>query len=493
MNTPATPEFPTICAISTPTGTGGIAVIRISGPHAITITDKVWRGKSLTSATTHTAHLGYIIDPQRPDEPVDQAVATVYRAPRSFTGENTVELAVHGSRWIQREVLRLLIHAGCTLAEPGEFTHRALRNGRIDLAQAEGIADVIAANSRAANRLASTQMRGIYSQRLETMRSKLVNLASLMELELDFSDQEVEFADRTHLADIASSLLTDIDRLTASFTTGAAIKDGIPIAIAGATNAGKSSLLNALLGDNRAIVSNIHGTTRDTIEDTVEIGDYLFRFIDTAGLRTTTDTIERLGIERSIASIARARITLLVIDPTAPIPTETVSHILTSLAPHATLITLINKTDLATPAQIAAITAALIPLLTTPTNTPATAGDANAQRSETPDKQPIILQISAETAANIEALRQQLCDTISAEAALTSETDIIVTNLRHAEALRQAAQSTRRILDGLTASLPGDLIAQDIRETIHHLSTITTPITTPELLHTIFSTFCIGK
>lgn len=469
----------TICAISTPAGTGGIAVIRVSGPDAFTLTQKIWQGKPLAEAESHTAHLGNIIDPERPGQPVDQVVATLFRAPRSFTGENTVEISVHGSKWIQREVLRLLIQAGCTLAEPGEFTHRALRNGRIDLAQAEGIADVIAANSRAANRLASTQMRGEYSSRLNSMREALVELASLIELELDFSDQEVEFADRARLREIASALLDQITRLNRSFATGSAIKEGIPVAIAGATNAGKSSLLNALLGDDRAIVSNIHGTTRDTIEDTVEIGDYLFRFIDTAGLRTTSDEIENLGIDRSIKSIENARITILLVDPIAPLPVETVSRILSHIPADTWLLPVVNKSDIASSPQVAETLAQLAELQSLHLNPSAHAFSP--------------LQISAAEGDGIDALREALCDIIAPEASAESESDIIVTNLRHAQALEQARLSTQNIISGLDSSLPGDFIAQDIRETIFHLSAITTPITTPELLQNIFSSFCIGK
>ncbi|MDE6323883.1 MAG: tRNA uridine-5-carboxymethylaminomethyl(34) synthesis GTPase MnmE, partial [Paramuribaculum sp.] len=295
----------TICAISTPPGVGGIAVARISGPDAFEITDRIWKGRKLSETTTHTAHLGTLLNPD--GSILDQAVATIFRAPGSFTGENVVELSVHGSRFVQRELLKNLVSAGCRLAKPGEFTRRAFVAGKMDLAEAEAVADVIASDSRAAHRIAISQMRGSYSEKLSSMRQKLVDLAALLELELDFSEEDVEFASREKLLKIARQVHDEVKRLARSFSAGKAIKDGIPVAIAGHTNAGKSSLVNALLDDERAIVSDIHGTTRDTIEETLELGDYLFRFIDTAGLRQTTDRIEQQGIERTRQMIDRAR------------------------------------------------------------------------------------------------------------------------------------------------------------------------------------------
>ncbi len=261
----------TICAISTAPGCGGIAVIRVSGPDAISIINKIWRGKPLSSVGTHTAHLGTITDPENPTEPLDSGVATVFRAPGTFTGEDVVEISVHGSVWIQRELINLLIRTGCRLAQPGEFTRRAFANGKLDLAQAEAVADVIAATSRSAHRLASSQMRGDFSKRIGALREKLIEIASLLELELDFSEEDVEFASRIHLAELAKNLHTEISSLAATFSTGSALKNGIPVAIVGEPNAGKSTLLNALLNESRAIVSDIPGTTRDTVEDTIEI------------------------------------------------------------------------------------------------------------------------------------------------------------------------------------------------------------------------------
>ncbi|MDE7376855.1 MAG: tRNA uridine-5-carboxymethylaminomethyl(34) synthesis GTPase MnmE, partial [Muribaculaceae bacterium] len=318
----------TICAISTPAGSGGIAVARISGPQAVAIADSVWQGRPLSQAASHTAHLGTVMDGA---EPLDQAVATVFRAPRSFTGEDVVELSVHGSTYVQRRLIQILIDAGARLATPGEFTRRAFAAGKMDLAQAEAVADLIASQDRAAHRIASRQMRGAFSQRLAALRQQLTDLASLLELELDFSEEDVEFASRRQLLDIARQIQDEVTRLAASFRVGQAIKTGIPVAIVGPTNAGKSSLLNALLGDDRAIVSDIHGTTRDIVEDTLAIGDYTFRLMDTAGLRHTADAIETIGIERSRRAAASATIVIALTDATAPAPVDlpdTAAHVI---------------------------------------------------------------------------------------------------------------------------------------------------------------------
>ena len=462
----------TICAISTPPGVGGIAVIRISGPQAINVADRCWKGISLKEAISHTAHLGTVIDTDSSD--LDQAVATVFRAPRSFTGEDTVELAVHGSRYVQRRLLEILCASGARIAEPGEFTRRAFTNGRMDLAQAEAVADVIASTSRSAHRIAVSQMRGGFSRRLASLRENLLELASLLELELDFSEEDVEFASRTRLREIASQLHSEITRLHRSFAAGNAIKDGIPVAIVGPANAGKSSLLNALLDDDRAIISDIPGTTRDTIEETLEIGDYLFRFIDTAGIRETSDSIERIGINRSLKAIAKARIIIAVIDTTAPLPVSTLEQAASPLdetdnPPH--LVIAINKSDLAGSA--------------TPT-------DTEAQKFAESHPNTSVIRISALAGSGLDTLKNILVSHATQDAGAGSD-DILVTNARHAEALSLAAESTARILDGLDTQLPPDLIAQDVRQTIHHLSTITGDIPSSEILATIFSRFCIGK
>lgn len=465
----------TICAISTPPGIGGIAVIRVSGPQAIEIVDKIWRGKPLAEAKSHTAHLGNLIDPSREGELLDQAVATLFRAPASFTGENVVELSVHGSRYVQRRLLEVLISAGARLAEAGEFTRRAFANGKMDLAQAEAVADVIASNSRAAHRLAASQMKGVFSRRLEELRGKLLDLASLLELELDFSEEEVEFASRARLRDIASEIFNEVSRLEKSFSAGSVIKEGIPVAIIGQTNVGKSSLLNLLLGEDRAIVSDIHGTTRDTIEDTLEIGDYLFRFIDTAGLRETTDPIEALGMERSRQALAKAAIIISVVDVTnqSAAQFEVATEGINADVP---TILLLNKSDLLE-ADAQNITDAI----------------TSAIAVKTDSKNLTTINFSTKTGQGHQQLLSTLSDIADQLRGSTDEDTLLVTNLRHANALREAAASSAAVLEGLRLGIPGDLIAQDLRATLHHLSSITGTLTTPDILASIFSRFCIGK
>lgn len=447
----------TICAICTPAGTGALAVIRVSGSEALTIADSIWKGHKLSEAPSHTAHLGYIFDPDN-GEILDQAVATIYRAPASFTGDNVVEFSIHGSRWIQRQLIELLLRRDCRLALPGEFTRRAFAAGKMNLSEAEAVADVIAASSAAAHRLAINQMRGDYSRRLNSLRDELIRLASLLELELDFSEEDIEFADRTQLLEIARSLHTELTRLANSFSSGAAIKDGIPVAIIGPTNAGKSSLLNQLLGDDRAIVSEIHGTTRDIVEDTIEIGPYLIRFKDTAGLRDTSDSIETIGISRSINAANTARIILYLIDPTQPDAPRPEQY------GNAKTIYIINKIDVATPEQLAAaLTLA-----------------------------PEAVEISARKGINIDGVRDAILSTVNAGTQADSDT-LIVTNARHAAAFRAAATSAAAVISGLETNLTPDLIAEDLRQTIHHLSSVTGEITTPQVLQSIFENFCIGK
>ncbi|MDE7427552.1 MAG: tRNA uridine-5-carboxymethylaminomethyl(34) synthesis GTPase MnmE [Muribaculaceae bacterium] len=446
----------TICAISTPAGTGGIAVARISGPekeiHAIL--NKCWTGVPAEKMTSHSAHLGTVTDPQ--GQPLDQAVLTLFREPRSFTGQTVAEISVHGSLYIQRMLLQTLMNAGARMARPGEFTERAFLNGRMDLAQAEGVADMIAANSAAAHKLAMAQLRGTYSQHLKEVRDQLLELAALLELELDFSEEDVEFADRTKLIELAQGLLETLNRLTASFKAGNAIKNGIPVAIVGPTNAGKSSLLNALLGEQRAIVSNIHGTTRDTVEDHLEIGPYMYRFIDTAGIRETTDPIEKLGIERSEKAMSNAAIRLYMVDALDPvIPVQLPSD----------TILVINKTD------------------------------AAAAPRELPREAPVVT-ISALHGSGLDTLRTALTamtEKMQNSTGMNYSEAILVTNARHAQELEEAATAASRALDGLQNQLPADLVAQDLRQTIHHLGAITGTITTPQILSHIFQNFCIGK
>ena len=459
----------TICAISTPHGTGGIAVIRISGPQAITFTSQCWKGTPIANMASHTAHLGNILFAD--GQMLDQVVLTLFRAPNTFTGEDVIEISCHGSMWIQQQIVNRLIECGCQAASAGEFTRRAFANHRIDLSQAEAIADVIAASSRAAHRIAINQMRGAFSNQLADLRTQLLDFVSLIELELDFSEEEVEFADRTQLLTLANHILDIITRLADSFATGNVIKNGLPVAIAGETNAGKSTLLNYLLHDDRALVSNIHGTTRDVIEDTITLGGTLFRFIDTAGIRHTADTIEAMGIERTFKKIGEAQLVLWLIDGTNP--PQHLAQLSTEILPHTAgkqLIAVVNKDDCLNNDQRQAITDALTQLLP-------------------PDAQHIFISAKQQTALT------QLQNMLIEAAALpeADESQVIVTNARHYQALTRAQQALQRAIQGLTDGLSGDFVSQDIREAMHYLGEITGEITTHDILGNIFSRFCIGK
>lgn len=444
----------TICAPATAAG-GAISIIRISGPEAISIANSIF-SRDITSATSHRALYGEIKDEADATTPLDDVLLTVFRSPHSYTGEDSVEVSCHGSRYIVSEILRLLQERGCRMAQPGEFTQRAFLSHRIDLSQAEAVADLIASTNAASHRLAMNQMRGGISNRLEVLRQQLLTLTSLLELELDFSDHEdIEFADRTQLLTITHDVHSHVSNLVDSFRAGSAIKEGIPVAIIGAPNVGKSTLLNALLQEERAIVSDIQGTTRDLIEDTIHFGGHTFRFIDTAGIRHATDEIERIGIQRSLQAAKRAQIIILLTEPDKPLP-EVEHH------DDQIVIPVVNKCDKLGSTDH---------FLHTGKN---------------------YLTISARCGIAIDELRQVL---INAASSLTvSESDLIITNARHHASLAQAAQCLERVEIAMRAGISGDLIAQDLREALHHLADITgKEITSSEVLGNIFSRFCIGK
>ena len=460
----------TICAISTAPGVGGIAVIRVSGTDAFALCDRIFHanreGRTLQSQKAYTLQYGTIQNGE--GETIDQVVVAVFRAPHSFTGEDTVEISCHGSLYIQQQILQLLIQNGGQLAGPGEFTQRAFLNGKMDLSQAEAVADLIASTSTGQHRLAMNQMRGGFSAGLKSLRDKLLHLTSLMELELDFADhEELEFADRKELKEIAAQIEQTISKLAHSFKAGNAIKNGIPVAIVGETNAGKSTLLNLLLNEEKAIVSDIHGTTRDVIEDTVNIQGVLFRFIDTAGIRETHDTIEALGIERSFRAIERAEIVLWVIDQTeAEKQIAALSNKVLPLCEGKQLILVLNKSDLNVSAS------ASIGFLGFPKGT-------------------LTISLSAKRKEGIDQLQSLLIE--AAHLPALSSSDIIVTNVRHYEALTRALEAIRRVQEGLSTGLSGDFVSQDLRECIFHLSDIVGEVTTEEVLQSIFSRFCVGK
>lgn len=482
----------TICAISTAPGIGGIAVARVSGREAIAICDKLWEGKALGDAASHTAHLGYVRDEN--GERLDQAVATLFRAPRSFTGEDTVEISVHGSAYIQRELIHALCAAGARLAEAGEFTRRAFSSGRFDLAQAEAVADIISADSRASHRLAVSQMRGDFSAKLNGLHDSLLELVSLLELELDFSEEDVEFASRAKLRSLAADIRQTVDSLASSFRTGDAIKRGVSVAIVGETNAGKSTLLNRLLHDDRAIVSDVHGTTRDVIEDTIDIDGVCFRFIDTAGLRKTDDTVEAMGISRTFQRLSTARVILWIIDASRPETIDdTAAEIMSRKADDSRIVAVINKCDIADAAEARRRIAGIYSGSGAGADLSVRMGASEGMGSGDGAGLGVshVVEISADKAIGIDALEALLVQLSGAKD--ISASDVIVTNARHYNSLISARDSIDRAIDGIDRAISGDFIAQDLRETLHHLSTITGTITTTDILANIFSKFCIGK
>ena len=444
----------TICALATATG-GAIGIIRISGPQTLEILSRVF-SKNLTQAQPNTIHYGHIKNRQ---EIIDEVLVSVFRAPHSYTGEESAEISCHGSRYILSKVLSLLIANGCRQAGPGEFTQRAYLNGKMDLSQAEAVADLIASTNQATHQMAMSQLRGHFSSKLAQLREQLLKLTSLLELELDFSDHEdLEFADRSELMELTKTINNHIIHLAKSFETGQALKQGIPVAIVGKTNVGKSTLLNRLLKDDRAIVSDIHGTTRDTIEDTIDIKGVTFRFIDTAGIRQTQDEVEQIGITRTYAAIEKASIVLWLIDEE---PSTKEINDISQRTGKKKLIVIKNKADKASNNSYELLN---FPFIT----------------------------ISAKYGTGIEKLEQAIYD--AANIPTLTENDIIVTNARHYDALVRAHDSIQRVIDGLEMQLSGDLLSEDLRQALDTLSEITGGQITPnEVLGNIFKNFCVGK
>ena len=460
-----------LCAIATAQG-GAIGSIRVSGPEAITITGRIFTpaksGKLLSEQKPYTLTFGRIYNGE---EMIDEVLVSLFRAPHSYTGEDSTEITCHGSSYILQQVMQLLIKNGCRMAQPGEYTQRAFLNGKMDLSQAEAVADLIASSSAATHRLALSQMRGGFSKELTTLREKLLNFTSMIELELDFSEEDVEFADRSALRRLADEIEEVIARLANSFSVGNVIKNGVPVAIIGETNAGKSTLLNVLLNEDKAIVSDIHGTTRDVIEDTVNIGGITFRFIDTAGIRETSDTIESLGIERTFQKLDQAEIVLWMIDSADAISQLTLlSDKILPRCEHKQLILVFNKVELINETQ---------------------KNELVSQFSEHIGSEIESIFISAKQRLHTDELQQRLV--AAAHLPTVTQNDVIVTNVRHYEALTRALDAIHRVQEGLDANISGDFLSQDIRECIFHLSDIAGEVTNDMVLQNIFAHFCIGK
>jgi tRNA modification GTPase len=460
----------TICAIATSPGVGAIATIRLSGEEAIEIADKVFRSpvenKKLAGQKANTLHVGTICEGP---EIIDEVVASLFRAPHSFTGEDVVEITCHGSSYIQQRLLELLLKTGARMARPGEFTQRAFLNGKMDLSQAEAVADLIASSNAANHKMALKQMRGGFSNEIKKLRDQLLHFIAMVELELDFSEEDVEFADRKQLIDLTEKIERLLNKLASSFKLGNVLKNGVPVAIVGETNVGKSTLLNAILNEEKAIVSDIHGTTRDVIEDVVNIDGTAFRFFDTAGIRETIDHIETLGIERSYSKLEQAEIVLLVTDLSNPIDLiRQRVELIRERIQDQKLIIVGNKADLGGNQKIKAMLDAFI----------------------LADNEDLVF-ISAKQQQNLEALIELLKENANLQQAEGS--DVIVSNIRHYEALTNAHQAVVRVIDGLNSGISGDFLAQDIRECLHYLGEITGEISNDEVLGHIFKNFCIGK
>lgn len=498
----------TICAPATIPGTGAISIIRVSGDDSLAIADKVIdvKGESLSETEGYRLRYGTIFADD--GSVLDNVIVSVFRAPHSYTGENSVEISCHASRFIVNEVLELLVDAGARIAAPGEFTRRAFVNGKMDLAQAEAVADVIASQSAAAHRVAMNQLKGGFSSELKTLREKLLTMTSLLELELDFSEEDVEFASRSELGSLVEETLTHIVRLTDSFSRGNAIKNGVPVAIVGATNTGKSTLLNALLGEERAIVSDIAGTTRDTIEETLNLGGVMFRFIDTAGIRETDELVEKIGIERTFRKLNEASIVLGMTDlsrgeDSVLADAEYIWSKVNASSSDREFVLLVNKCDVDGIESVAAgsgagyvETGSEAGCVETGSGAGCAGKAGKMARIEAALREKAIvtkmIPISAKTGSGLPELTEALAEI---GRRITGDTDeTLVTNIRHYEALSRAATALGRVRDGLkVATLPPDLIAQDLREALYHLGEIVGEISTDEVLGNIFRKFCIGK
>ena len=470
----------TIVALATASGAGAIAVIRVSGNDAIAISAAVFKsvtGKALQKQKTHTLHLGHIIDDGKT---IDEVLLSIFKGPNSYTGEDVIEISCHGSTYIQQQIIQLLLRKGCRSAQAGEFTLRAFLNGKMDLSQAEAVADLISSDNEASHQIAMQQMRGGFSNELQHLRQELLNFASLIELELDFAEEDVAFADRTAFKTLVSKIELVLKRLIDSFAIGNVIKNGIPVAIVGEPNVGKSTLLNALLNEERAIVSDIAGTTRDTIEDELVIGGIGFRFIDTAGIRDTQDVIEGLGIKKTFEKIEQAQVVLFLVDGSrltfdgsvALIAVEELIFNIEKIKnqfPSKAIITVINKSDTISDSQLSTISQQLL----------------------TTNNQPSTTFISAKNNVGIEELKNKLLSFVNTGALRNSET--IVTNVRHYDSLLNALNEIQKVKYGIETELSSDLMAIDIREALYHFGMITGEVTNDELLGNIFENFCIGK
>ncbi|UTW65388.1 tRNA uridine-5-carboxymethylaminomethyl(34) synthesis GTPase MnmE [bacterium SCSIO 12643] len=454
----------TICALSTPNGVGAIAMIRLSGSDSFAIMQKLFR-KDLSTKESHTAHFGLIKDG---DKLIDEVVAVIYKNPKSFTGEDMVEISCHASPYIIQEILRLLLQNGARMAREGEFSLRAYLNGKVDLSQAEAIADLIASENKASHDMAMNQMRGGFAKVINGLREQLIHFASMIELELDFGEEDVEFANRGELVELVAKILAEVRRLSSSFALGNVLKNGVPVAIVGEPNVGKSTLLNLFLNEDRAIVSNIAGTTRDVIEDSVTYDGVEFRFIDTAGIRETADEIESIGIEKAFEKVQQASIILYMVDASHPDlenANSELQKVRDVMSDDKELIVVINKVD-----KVSAI---------------------DLEKFKTTLAHDQVVQLSAKQAEGLDTLKEILVNYVQSQGNVTGQ--VIVSNARHFNALKEAEESLDRVNYSLSNDIPTDLVAMDIRQCLHHLGEITGNINTEDLLDSIFSNFCIGK